>query len=333
MADGDNNTPNQVVPTDENGTTTDNRPKFVTNILYEDSGSVYGMEILLYNREDKSIEKILVVDETEFDAWADLIDNLNNAYTHYTDNDLQLLQELKTAKENYNNNRITKEQYEEQVDAINESWSELQQMGSLETILKNKIVNGVFPVEINATKFDGLDSNSFSKEGHGHAYAPMNHSSRDNEYGIGSESEYGHVKIINNLNATEYVSGQVLSAYQGTVLKKDIATVDGKYSWDNFKTLDTDGYMRLKVNEDLHLVVFEYRRESYTGLAKKTGLTELHNSSKGIPEPYRPTGRVLTPLYRGDVVLYVRTDGSVNLYNLTTHKSINIYAQLMWYYD
>ena len=49
--------------------------------------------------------------------------------------------------------------------------------------------------------------------------APNGHASTSNTYGLGSTSNYGHVKTINSLTQSSHSDGTALSAYQGKVLK------------------------------------------------------------------------------------------------------------------
>lgn len=49
--------------------------------------------------------------------------------------------------------------------------------------------------------------------------APTNHSSSATTYGVGTSSNYGHNKVINNLTTSSHTNGYSLSAYQGKVLK------------------------------------------------------------------------------------------------------------------
>ena len=49
--------------------------------------------------------------------------------------------------------------------------------------------------------------------------APTSHLSSTTDYGVGTSTQYGHCKIINNLNQSLYIVGYSLSAYQGKVLK------------------------------------------------------------------------------------------------------------------
>lgn len=54
--------------------------------------------------------------------------------------------------------------------------------------------------------------------------APTNHSSTATTYGVGTASNYGHCKVINNVTTASYTDGNALSAYQGKVLKSLIDT-------------------------------------------------------------------------------------------------------------
>ena len=50
--------------------------------------------------------------------------------------------------------------------------------------------------------------------------APNYHASADSTYGLGSSSNYGHLKVYNDLNQDTYEAGAALSAYQGNRLKQ-----------------------------------------------------------------------------------------------------------------
>lgn len=52
--------------------------------------------------------------------------------------------------------------------------------------------------------------------------APKSHAVTAATYGLGTGTNYGHVKVINNLSQTSNVDGTVLSAYQGKVLNDKI---------------------------------------------------------------------------------------------------------------
>ncbi len=49
---------------------------------------------------------------------------------------------------------------------------------------------------------------------------PTNHASSATTYGVGTGSNYGHCKTINNLTTSSYSDGNALSAYQGYVLNQ-----------------------------------------------------------------------------------------------------------------
>ncbi len=55
--------------------------------------------------------------------------------------------------------------------------------------------------------------------------APNNHASTATTYGLGTTSNYGHVKTVNNVTTASHSDGLALSAYQGKVLKD---AIDGK---------------------------------------------------------------------------------------------------------
>ena len=332
---------------EESGSTTVQEPntRFITNILYENNGSVYGLEVLLFDIDDRRIEKILVVDETSFDSWTTFTKQLKQACVPYTVSDSELIDEIQAEREKVGQIQSDgyKYTYDDFVNYLNNldensRWSSLKEMGSLEKILKNQAVdvpNAIggtttkYPVEINATKFMDMTSDMFSKTGHEHNYADKVHATAEGVNGVGSDKVYGHVKVINNLTTDVNITGEVLSAYQGKVLKDEINRVDNKNGWS--APIKPNKYLTYKVNEDLRLCVMNYNRSDYTGLKSKTGNHELHKEYT-IPKKYKPSGRALTPLYRGDVVMYVRTNGSVNVYNLTKLKKINLYCQIMWHY-
>lgn len=66
--------------------------------------------------------------------------------------------------------------------------------------------------------------------------APTSHASNANTYGLGNQSAYGHVKIIDSLAERAYAAGEVLSAHMGGELQKHIedgitGTAVSRTSW------------------------------------------------------------------------------------------------------
>ena len=96
------------------------------------------------------------------------------------------------------------------------------------TYLDTTLANADLSKTINATKFDGHPSNYFATTQHEHNYAPISHSDTTGQYGIGTDSSYGHVKTINALTDNSYVSGRALSSYQGKLLNDKITATDAK---------------------------------------------------------------------------------------------------------
>lgn len=76
-------------------------------------------------------------------------------------------------------------------------------------------------------------------------FTPTRHSSTANTYGIGTDSEYGHNKVIDNLNQSENHNGDSLSAHQGYVLNQNKADKSSVIDWDTLtfvpKTTDETG--------------------------------------------------------------------------------------------
>lgn len=83
---------------------------------------------------------------------------------------------------------------------------------------------------------------------------PKTHASTATTYGVGTETKYGHNKVINNLTTSSYQNGESLSAYQGQVLNTTKANANHNHnifslnqatsSGTNVFTegTDTDGY-------------------------------------------------------------------------------------------
>lgn len=321
-----------------------NSKKFVSRIFSEDNGQVYGTEIVLLDSENSVIDKIWVTDSTEFEGWFELLSNMKNAYVPYTNSDVESLDKLKEYKSRLENNEITQETYENLKGQL--AWSDSSKESlSLADILYNKseesTVDGesiyIAPYDINATSLQGTDKtytvSELALKNHAHDYASIYHATQETKHGLGDETQYGHVKVINNLTSENHLSGHSLSAYQGRVLKDDVTRLDNKFSWSNkWLTVDGNDYLKYKVNTDLKLIVCTYNRSKYTGISKSTGKTVLHDASKGIPKEYRPFARVTAPLYRGDITLSFNNDGTITLYNLVAKNEINIHTQVMWYY-
>lgn len=94
-------------------------------------------------------------------------------------------------------------------------------MGELVDILTNGSENHT----INATLLNGFQSDAFLKKTDRNTYSfhPTSHTSQNGEYGIASKTEYGHIKIIDNVSSERYKDGEALSAHQGYELNNKLS--------------------------------------------------------------------------------------------------------------
>lgn len=125
-------------------------------------------------------------------------------------------------------------------------------MPTLDDFADIRILNGNFWM-IDELIYNAYEAARLAQEA-ADAAAPINHRSHDNTYGIGSESYYGHVKLVNTLEAESYEDGAALSAYQGRILQNHIdakaiinhAAQDGTYGLGS-----ADYYGHVKVINNL----------------------------------------------------------------------------------
>ena len=89
----------------------------------------------------------------------------------------------------------------------------------------------------NNDKFIQLDNLAFDIRD----FAPKSHASTSATYGLGTSSNYGHVKIIDNLNQNSNQDGLALSAHQGQVL--DTNKQDTLISGTNIKTINNQSLL------------------------------------------------------------------------------------------
>lgn len=197
-------------------------------------------------------------------------------------------------------------------------------------ISKSELQNEVDNLIINANTLSGFSSTDFALNNHTHEneYARTNHADAGNTFGLGSNSLYGHVKLIDNCNQSDYRDGEALSAKQGKILndKIDSEIQNISASWREIKSND---YYDLHYNPIMKLVWFRYHRADYTGFVNSVGNKTMHVVNS-ISSTYAPRVRMNTPIYRGDVVIYVDPDGSISVYSLTKFSKINLHAGMMW---
>ena len=94
-------------------------------------------------------------------------------------------------------------------------------------------------VDINATTLNGISGSSFltRAQADSMSFTPKSHASTTNQYGAGSTSNYGHVKLRNNLTSNNYTYGEALSGHQGYVLDQKITNVENRIKKNDVKIL------------------------------------------------------------------------------------------------
>ncbi len=152
--------------------------------------------------------------------------------------------------------------------------------------------------KINASLFNGMKSDVFLKKTDVKTYSfePDKHSSTSSTYGLGSTSEYGHVKLIDNLTSERYNAGEVLSSHQGYVLNDKINDLDDSLTPTKVET-ETFHHSKWKLYKSgnvvsLHIVAWQ---------ANSSIRNQYFNTNLVLPENCRPPQGVT--IYIDDVVV------------------------------
>ena len=83
------------------------------------------------------------------------------------------------------------------------------------------------------------------------SFTPTSHSSSSTTYGVGSASNYGHNKVIDNLNQSTNQNGYSLSAHQGYVLNQSKANKSSVIDWDTLTFVP-------KATDETGAITFDY---------------------------------------------------------------------------
>lgn len=85
-------------------------------------------------------------------------------------------------------------------------------------------------ISINATTLNGRSADEFltRTQAESSSFTPRPHSSMAQLYGTGSTSQYGHVKLRDNLTSSGYVNGEALTGRMGYVLDQKIINVENR---------------------------------------------------------------------------------------------------------
>lgn len=136
--------------------------------------------------------------------------------------------------------------------------------------------------KVNASLFNGMKSDVFLKKTDVKTYSfePDKHSSTSSTYGLGSTSEYGHVKLVDNLNSERYNAGEALSAHQGYEINKTLKefnegnSISQKVLHSHFNLIKRNGLVQLTIDD----------WDGVTWLNGRTGWQKIFD----IPEGFRP---------------------------------------------
>lgn len=98
----------------------------------------------------------------------------------------------------------------------------------LKTALNENIIDDE-QIQVNATLFDGHSSDYYALAEHNHSgqFSPYQHpSTTASTYGAGTQDQYGHVKVRDDLNARNLNISEALSSHQGYELNNRLTTLE-----------------------------------------------------------------------------------------------------------
>ena len=154
------------------------------------------------------------------------VDNLVRLELKLYDNNEDLIDTITISDENEINELIR------QVNNLNNIFLD-------KTKLDNILSNTQQDTVINATLLNGLASDKYLKvaDKDSMTFYPKGHASTNTDYGVGSTSEYGHNKVIDNLNRERYIDGEALSAHQGYELDERLSSLESSFSKNDVRIL------------------------------------------------------------------------------------------------
>jgi hypothetical protein len=129
------------------------------------------------------------------------------------------------------------------------------------TNLLDIIANIDESVDINATTLNGLSGSSFLtvNQANNMSFTPKSHASATGNYGTGSTSQYGHVKLHDGLTHSTYVNGEALGSRQGYVLNQKIINVENRVKKNDVKILIGRTYDDTRLEEQSVMLELEYQ--------------------------------------------------------------------------
>lgn len=198
--------------------------------------------------------------------------------------------------------------------------------------LNELLANSEEDTPINATLLGGQQSDAFllRSEKDTQTFKPKSHSSSTTEYGGASTTNYGHVKLRDNLTASSYTSAEALSSHQGYVLKESIDDMNTV-----FKHQLHSKFMLVKRNGVVQLIINDW--DGVEWLAGKFG---IWMTLFQIPEGFRPTnlnneGKYImtSNIFGAESRLRINIAENTIQFISSGTDTRNIYADITWITD
>lgn len=178
--------------------------------------------------------------------------------------------------------------------------------------------------------------------------APTSHSSTASTYGLGNQSAYGHVKIIDALTSSAYAAGEALSAYQGKVLNDAKAPNDHASTGTTYGVGNKSYYGHVKLIDALTSSAYAAGEalSAYQGAVLKGLIDALTScsalSSGGNLNNYTTAGThyyaanattaagiTNSPVTNSGYTLHVFPHGASGCYQQAEDNSGNVYARVL----
>lgn len=193
------------------------------------------------------------------------------------------------------------------------------------TALQDILANIQETNNINATRLNGHQGDEFvlltDIQNNVLSANPKPHASPNTTYGVGSTTNYGHNKLRDNLNASNYVSGEALASHQGKVLDDKITAL---------KTVELSPHIHstMKARKAGAVVWFNIKEWQWNQ-GDATGTMLPINVQ--IPQGFRPIDDVYVADVRDPSLrIHVNTSGNLTAIRdaSTTRRSMT--ATVMW---
>ena len=152
--------------------------------------------------------------------------------------------------------------------------------------------------------------------------APTNHLSSSTDYGVGSGTQYGHCKTINNITTASYSAGEALAAYQGKVLDDKITAIT-----PSMPSLNVVGKSNQSVTSatDTNMGSFTLSK----GLWLVTITARWNANATGIRQVWLASSSTGAALNYGSVVSHQAVNGAITSEQLTVF--LNVSASTTYY--